>query len=146
KDMKELYKSISEQSIQKYPSIYSLFEAVALNNASLSDIGISKEISEPLNEFIRQRIKPPEVELEGQFTLSTYSPNGVELIKEAFSKIPAGKNKPKIAYSGGGIYRLLVKSEDYKSAEKSLQKITSSVLEFAKSNKMTAEFKRIDSN
>ncbi len=144
KDMKELYKLISEKSAQKYPTIYSLFEVVSFNNASLSDIGISKEISEPLNEFIRQRIKPPEVELEGQFTLSSYASNGVDLIKEAFSKISTAKNKTRISYSGGGIYRVIVKSEDYKSAEKNLQKISSTVLEFAKLNKMTAEFKRVE--
>ena len=144
KDVKELYKLISEKSIPKYPTIYSLFEEVSLNNASIADVGIPKELAEQLNEFIRQRIKPPEVELEGQLVLSTYALNGVELIKNAFANISSNKGKTKIYYSGGGIYRVLVKSEDYKSAEKILQKISLSILEFAKSNKMTAEFKRIE--
>lgn len=143
KEPKAIYELISYKLLDKYPSIYSLFEQVSLNNLHLKDIGIPKETADSLTEFIKQRIKPPEVVLEGEFTLISYAPNGVELIKNTILNATAGKENIKTSYSGGGVYRVIVKSTDYKSAERIMQKVSESILN-SKNSKITAQFKKIE--
>ncbi len=118
-DFKTLYDQIRDNVFTAYGALHPCFEGVVLENKSLLDLGIPKKIADELEEAIRQRIKPPEVEIAGKLKLSTYSHEGVELIKRALKKAQeAGTANLKITYAGAGAYNLSVKSPDYKSAEK----------------------------
>jgi len=138
-----LYEQIADKLLEKYPSLFEAFEEVVSDKLDLSKV-IDPKLAKPLTEVIKQRIKPPEVEVGGELTLSCHEPNGVELIKEALKKAEEIKDGPTIKYKGTGVYSIGVKSEDYKSAEKILKKALDALEKFTKKNKITQEFKRIE--
>jgi translation initiation factor 2 subunit 1 len=74
-------------------------------------------LAKELESFVRDKIKPKQVEIIEKVTLQTYAENGLELIKEAFSKAKEADQTIHISYLGGGTYRLLVVAKDYKKAE-----------------------------
>ncbi len=142
-DKAKLYDTVSQKLLEKYPSMFAAFEDVVRGNLDLSK-EIDAKLAKQLTEVITQRIKPPEVEIGGELVLSSYEPNGVELIKEALKQVETDKGGPVIKYKGTGVYSIWVKSEDYKSAEKILKKTLDGLEKFAKKNKINMEFKRIE--
>lgn len=119
----ELFNQIQEQIFKEYPNLYSCFEEVIYNEKLLSQLGIKKNIEKSLTEVIKQRIKPPEVEIKGKINLISNSSNGIEIVKNILIKI-RDKHKIILKSVGGGIYSFIINDEDYKSAEKRLKEIT----------------------
>jgi len=142
-DKSKLYKKLADKLLDKYPTMFAAFEDVVLGSLDLSKI-VEAKLAKQLTDAVTHRIKPPEVEIGGDLFLSSYAPNGVELIKQALKEAESVKNGPVIKYKGTGVYSLWVKSEDYKSAEKVLKKAVDSLKKFAKKNKINMEFKRIE--
>ena len=141
KDIKEIYDEISKYIFEKYTYVHECFNEVVKNEADLEELGINKKLAEELTAAIKERIKPEEVEIKGKLKLISYAPNGIEIIKEALLK---AKNI-KIKYLGAGKYGMAVKANDYKTAEKIMEKNSSAVIEFIEKNKGEASFERIES-
>ncbi|MBW2985992.1 translation initiation factor IF-2 subunit alpha [Candidatus Woesearchaeota archaeon] len=139
----ELYDKIAEKVLDKYPTMFEAFEAVVSDTLDLSKV-IDAKLAKQLTELIKQRIKPPEVEIGGEIALSCHEPNGVELIKEALKTASETKGNLTIKYKGTGNYNIWIKSEDYKSAEKVLKKSLEALEKFTKKNKIKYDFKRIE--
>lgn len=140
KDIKEIYKTISDNILTKYDLLYPCFEDVAEKRISLDEVNIPEEISKELKEVIEQKIKPIEVNIKGNIKLVSYASDGVEIIKDAIKR---GIDKNiKILYVGGGMYSIKVKSSDYKTAEKILKDSTEAIISYAEKNKVEASFER----
>ena len=75
-------------------------------------------------------------------TLSTYAPNGIELVKNTLKLCE--KAGTVVKYAGGGTYNIEVTSADYKTAEKKLKKALTDAETFAQKNKINFEFQRIE--
>jgi translation initiation factor 2 subunit 1 len=149
KNQKTDEKKMIEQIIQKitpdYDSVHSFFEDVVTGQTTLDTLGFPKKVTELLDETMRQRIKPPEVIIKGRFVIQSYQSNGVEIIKNALHKAKEiGKDDLTLTYQGAGKYDLSIKSEDYKAAEKLLEKVVNEVSLFIGKNKSTSEFTRTD--
>ncbi len=125
-DFKALYDQIKEKIFPSFGALNPCFESVARDSFSLESLGIPKKISDDLTEVIQQRIKPPEVEIGGKLKLSSYAPDGVEIIKKVLSV--GISSDLKVSYAGGGLYNVSVMSGDYKSAEKILDSFISQVI------------------
>ena len=139
----QLYKEISEKIAKDYNSLHEFFEASVKDDKLLESTGIEKKYSKILEETINQRIKPSEVEIKGRLKVTTYAPNGIEVIKESLKKAEeAGKGKISISYLGSGLYRFMIKAPDYKEAEKLMKNATESAINFVAKNDGTAEFSR----
>ncbi|MDP2749665.1 MAG: translation initiation factor IF-2 subunit alpha [Nanoarchaeota archaeon] len=117
-DFKTLYDQVKEKVFPEHRALNPCFEAVANDNLSLEELGIPKKISDELTEIIKQRIKPPEVEIGGRLKLVSYAPDGVEIVKNVIKTSHTPNTGLKITYAGGGSYNISVISPDYKSAEK----------------------------
>lgn len=139
----KLYDQIAEKLLEKQDSLFSAFEDVSRDLLDLSNIFDAK-LAKQITDLVKQRITPPEVEVGGEIMLSSYDPDGVELIKEALKEAESGSDGPVIKYKGTGAYSIWVKSEDYKSAEKILKKAIESLEKFSKKNRINFEFKRIE--
>lgn len=139
-----LYSSISSALLPKYGSIYPAFDEASRDEVSLEKLGIEKRVSAELNPVIKARIKPPEVEIRGKVKLTSYAPNGVEIIKGAFKEGLEGSAPIKIQYLGAGSYGMLVKAPNYKEAELTLQSCAERILTSAKKHHAIAEFHRIE--
>ena len=119
----QLYKEITGSLTNHYPWLYIAFEEVIEKNVSLEKLGLKKEISEKLEEIIREKIKPKKVEIVSKISIQTYDENGLELIKQAFAKIKEIDSHLMFNYLGGGTYRMLITAKDYKKAESLLKDV-----------------------
>lgn len=122
-DVNALYAEIAEPILKNYGNLNECFQDVVINDLSLEDLGIKKSIAKELEEVIRLRIKKPEVDVEGDFSIKVYDSEGVNIIKLAVKnalKLGEGIN---FSYLGGGKYRIKIVSSDYKTAEDTLNKV-----------------------
>ena len=118
-DLIDLYKRVSEGVLENYENLHLFFLDVIEGKTSLEKLHLQPKELKELDEAIRQRIKPEEIKLFASLSLTSYAPNGIEVIKDALKKIE--DTNVEIKYSGGGKYGLAIKSHDYKEAEKVLE-------------------------
>ena len=139
----ELYKVISEKILKKHSTLHEFFEEVVKNEPELEILGVEKKWHKILDEVIKQRIKPTEVEIKGKLKITTYAPNGIEIIKESLKKAEeAAKGRVVISYLGSGLYRFMVSAPDYKEAEKLMRNATENTINYLIKRDGVAEFKR----
>ncbi len=139
----ELYKEISDKIALNYASLHEFFEDASKDEKVLESLGIDKKHLKIIDETIRQRIKPTEVEIKGKLKITTFAPNGIEIIKESLKKAEeAGKGKISINYLGSGLYRFMIKASDYKEAEKLMKNATEGAINLVIKNDGVAEFNR----
>ena len=141
-DIKKLYEEIKNLVSKDYDVLHIFFEDVALGNAKLSEYNIDKKIEKDLFETIALRIKKPEVELKGEFTLQSLAPNGVEVIKSALANAQES-NEVDIRYRGSGKYALKIISTEFKKAEKILEKVSEAVIKHMEKQKGKVTFTRL---
>lgn len=121
---------------------------LALNEISVSG-KIPSSIKPPwdaeLLELIKKNVIIPKKIVKGVLSLTSFEPDGVEIIKKALlqAKKTAGKDSEMI-YLGSGKYKLEVVSSDYKSAEKILKDSADQAIEIIVKSKGKADFKRIE--
>jgi translation initiation factor 2 subunit 1 len=142
-DFKGIYEKVIANISGKYPSLYDYFQSIVTDDKAIIDAGLDSKLSKSLEESIKSRIKEVKVRIEGKLSLSTYAPNGVEIIKEALSKAKAGKENITIKYLGGGGYSLRVDASDYKSAEKLISESTERALDYITEHEGYGKFARI---
>lgn len=138
-----LYNSVAEKILEKCSSLFDAFEGVVKGEVDLAKI-LDKDLAKELTDVIKLRIRLHEVEVGGDLKISSYAPNGVEIVKEALKKAQQAKGSPIIKYKGAGTYSITIKSDDYKAAEKSLKQAVDDFLKCAKEHKAIAEFIRVE--
>ncbi|MCX8147117.1 MAG: translation initiation factor IF-2 subunit alpha [Candidatus Woesearchaeota archaeon] len=140
KDLAKVYNDIKGVVFSRYPSLYACFEDVIAGNFSINDLKLEKNLSDALENLIRSRIRPPEVEIKGELKMESYEPNGVEIIKDALKR---GKDENiSIKYLGAGKFSFSVKAEDYKKAENIMKKSIDAITGYMKKHNSTAIFTR----
>lgn len=143
-DIKKLFEDILSNTSKKYSSLNDFFQHVVADNSLISDAGLDPKTAKKLEEIIKLRIKEANVKIEGKLKLTSYAPNGVEIIKQVLKEIgEIGKDKVLIKYLGGGSYSIIVNAKDYKEAEKLLKEISETALENIKNNDGEGEFARV---
>ncbi|MFH1211519.1 MAG: S1 RNA-binding domain-containing protein [Candidatus Woesearchaeota archaeon] len=142
KPAEEIYKRIAVPIFGEFEYIYQAFESVVEENTMLSEFGVDEEISKSLTEFVKERIQPKEVELTGIISLTTYEPNGVELVKKAIAAGREKKPQANIKYESGGKFRVSVKAKEYKEAEAAIKELSDTIINFANKNNMQADFEK----
>ncbi|MBT4824672.1 S1 RNA-binding domain-containing protein [Candidatus Woesearchaeota archaeon] len=145
-EFRKLYDELTSIIFEKYASLYECFEQVVVADLSLEKLGIKPELAKQLNELIRQRIKPPEVMLSGKIFISTYKSDGVEVIKTVLGGALALSENASIRSLGAGAYKLDVKAEEYKTAEKILDQVTKYVEKEIEKYDGSYSFERMESD
>ncbi len=139
----ELYREISEKIAKNYASLHEFFEEAAKNGNALKSLGIDEKHAGIIDDTVKQRIKPTEVEIGGKLKITSYAQNGIDVVKESLKKAEdAAKNTIRIRYLGSGMYHLMVKAGDYKEAEKLLKNASESAITYAAKHSGAAEFAR----
>lgn len=138
----QLYNEVSEK-VKNFASFYECFEAASKDDKLLESLGIDKRYAKILDEIIKQRIKPSEVEIIGKLKITVFAPNGIDIVKGSLKRAEeAAKERISINYLGSGLYRLMVKAPDYKEAEKLMKSATESAIGYVTKHAGTAEFAR----
>lgn len=136
-----VWKKVQEKVLEKYPSVFAAFEAVSRQEESFEKLGLEKKLASSLKEIVEARIKPPELYLEGDFSVSTYDSEGVELVKKALKPAEDAEDVD-VKYRGAGTYHVRLKTDDYKKGERALKSVVEEVLSFCKKKKMSCEWVR----
>ena len=142
-DVKKLFDSILDNIFKKYNSLNEFFQNVVADNSLIKDAGLEAKAEKKLEEIIKTRIKEASVKIEGKLKLTSYAPNGLEIVKGILKKTAdAGKENVSIKYLGGGSYGVTVNARNYKEAEKILKEVSETALEQIKENGGEGEFAR----
>ncbi|MFH1682294.1 MAG: S1 RNA-binding domain-containing protein [Candidatus Woesearchaeota archaeon] len=119
---KSLYSQVTEKVFKSYSHLYLCFKEVVAGECDLQKLGLDKTVAQELTEAIKDKFRPPKIEISGEIRLETYAQNGLDKIKKTLAEI--AKISPKIIlfYLGAGRYKFRVEDVDYKSAEKKFKK------------------------
>ena len=138
----ELYREISDKA-KNYTSLHEFFEHASKTEGMLDGLGMDKKHLKIIDEIIKQRIKPSEVEISGKLKITTYSPVGIDIIKDALKKAQDATNgRISISYLGSGLYRFILKASEYKEAEKVMKTATDTATGIVAKQGGIAEFAR----
>ncbi len=116
---------IREKILEEYDDVYSFFESTATKGIddSVRKLGFSESI---INAILEEgkKIQIPLIEIRGILEISSKKPDGIDIIKDVLTDAEKGtKNNPSVIsiyYLGAPRYRISVKSENFKIAEKAL--------------------------
>ncbi len=142
KPFRDLYKDISSKIFEEYEMLYLAFNEVVESDLDLKSLGLDKDLAEKLMSIIKDKIKPKEVEVSGDFILSSYASNGLEAVKTALMDAEKVSDSVDIKYEGGGRYSIKIKAKEYKEAESILKKAKEAVMEQMEKNDGKATFER----
>ncbi|MEM0230690.1 MAG: S1 RNA-binding domain-containing protein [Candidatus Woesearchaeota archaeon] len=148
KDFKQLYEEVTSKVFAKYEDLNSCFAKVLNGSESLEKLGVEKQVAEHITKVILQRMKPEFVSIKGELKLTSYEPNGIEIIKDAIKR---GMNacqkenpnvKVEIKYAGAGTYNVAFTSHEYKEIEKVISAFTEAISKFVEEHNSEWEFSR----
>jgi translation initiation factor 2 subunit 1 len=105
-----------EKIKKKYNSLFEFLEKARENESIISEF-FSKEDSEKIASLIKERIKTKKIEVKKRLSISSISPNGVSIIKNALDRKDVSIN-----YLGAPFYMVSAGASDYKLANKKLEK------------------------
>ena len=139
KSVQEVNIEIGQKIKDAYGSLYVGFQTIVYEGEKAVN---NLKLGENAKEFVKlvlERVKPKDVEVEGTIELQNSTESGLEKIKKAFEegKKFAEERKYNIsfAYVSAPRYRMVVKAEDYKTANDIIQEVAEAIIEFNKKNK-----------
>jgi len=129
----EIYEKAGVLIEKEFGDVYDGLERVAREGSKvLVKVGVSDEVAVALEEIAKDKIRLPLVRIKGAFELRCFKPDGVQCIRDALlgaQKVVDGKEAEVQVYVlSPPKYRIEVAAEDYKKAEKVLQKASEVVL------------------
>ena len=143
--IEEMYKKVGFSLVDKYGSLSEAFQLLVDLKTEWKDVTADAKVKTELMDFVKEKIKPPEVNITGTLTLSSTDSMGVEVVKAAVKKAEdaAKKNNYKVhfSYLSAPHYKVIMYGRDFKTAEKHLTEVVS-VIEKEMKNKGVFEFAR----
>lgn len=137
---------LEEVLVNKFDSVYDAFSEIVSKGIGILDgLNLSKKVLTAVEE-ISSKIQVPHVEIRGILEITCTKPDGVEIIKKAL--LDAIENKDanvEITYIGAPKYRLTVSAQDFKTAEKALKPILSTIQDTIEKKAGTYKFTREES-
>jgi translation initiation factor 2 subunit 1 len=143
----EQVQEIEDRLMQKYDYVYDAFEAVSRKDLdAIQNIDLSQEIKAAIEEASK-RITIPLVEISGMMEIVSRKPDGVEIIRNSLAKAEGNKGGASITitYIGAPRYRIVVKAENFKVAEKFMNSVIEKTRANIEKHLGTFTFVRLDS-
>lgn len=113
---KKILITLVDEIGEKYEYVHEFFLDIVDNDLKAETIVTDKKVAKLLEENVKERISPTQVEIKKELKISVFVPNGANIIKDILSKEVT--DQVKITYKGAGAYNLIVTAIDYKIAEK----------------------------
>jgi len=115
---------IKTELIANFEDLYSALEEISTDEkGALKDIKLPKKFEEMLITVSKNAIKQSKAVIKGILSFTVYDSEGVDIIQKSLGKIKDFKNaKIDILYLGAPKYEIRIEAEDYKTAEKTLEK------------------------
>ena len=129
----------------KFDSVYDGFIEIGRNGIeAVKDLKLNKKTVAAIEE-ICSKIKLPSVEIRGIMEITNNQSSGVEIIKKILLDTMKKNSAIDISYLGAPKYRLSIKAEDFKTAEKSIKPIIEEIQKNIEKKKGTFSFSREES-
>lgn len=141
-ELNGLYDDIAGKIFEKYEYIYQCFNDIVEDKIKIETLGIDKKTAKEVEDIVKEKIKPVEVQIRGTLTLTSYAPDGINTIKGALQKAQSADKNINVTYKGAGKYNIFIKAPDYKAAEKKMQKSISAAENFMEEKKAIFGFER----
>ncbi len=118
---KKSFEKLREEILAQYETLYDFLEDVRdEGDKSFEGIDVKGALHDEIVEIVKKSVKKPIIEVSKIIMVKCYEPDGVEIIRSTLGKIDAH-------YLGPGKYRVRITADDYKSANKKMDKLISSV-------------------
>lgn len=146
-----------EQTLQKlqdtilasYDTLYDGFEDIARRGEKpVQKLGLQSPQAEIIEEISKEKIPIPVVEVRGVMDMRVKAPDGIEVIKRAIhagEDVKASGVQVKATYLGTPKYRLTIRAENYKVAERVLQNSLEKIKSVIEKSKGKFSFTREES-
>lgn len=142
-DINKIWDEITEPILNKYDSVYEAFQDMKRYGKN-HILEIPEEYRDVLFEVVDKNITINNKIISENIKVETTKPNGLELIKKGFEKIPEEKDiKIHLSYRGNGKYMFKAEAKDYKTIERYLSKVNE-ILEKHFSKIGTISIKRME--
>jgi len=143
--MSDFYNNLGHKIIEIYGSLTTFFNEVLTDETEISK-ELGDKLSKSLIKLIKEKIKLPKVKLEAILNIKTKEPNGIGMIQETFKKTQELAKKEgydiKLNYVSAPKYAITVTANNFKEAEKILQKISDYTIDLAKSHNSEASWQK----
>ena len=148
KDLDAAYNVVGFKLQDYYDDMYLAFEKAATKGRKpFEDAGISSDWIDTLVSISQSTIERPSVVIKEDVELTCLENEGLLRIKEIFKEVKSlsqnNGTSVDIYFIGSPKYRVEVTSEDYKTAEKALELVNTSLSKKMKKTKGTLSFKRL---
>ena len=141
KDLNAAYEEVGYEMIDEFGDLYGAFEISAEEGKdSLIERGMDEKWAAAITDVAKKNISPPEVQITGYVDITSYAPDGVQIIRNALNSI--NKDDVSVQCVGAPRYRLLVKSSDYITAETILKDAADKAIEIVLEAGGEGEFHR----
>ncbi len=143
----EQVQEIEDKLLQKYDFVYDAFEAVSRKGLdTIENIELSQEIKAVI-EDASKRIPIPLIEISRIMEITLEKPDGVEIIKRTLANAEGNKSgsSSAITYVGAPRYRIVIKAENFKIAEKYMSNIMERTRTSIEKHHCKFSFMRLDS-
>lgn len=127
--LEEIYEKAGSKIEESFGGLYEGLEKSARDGIDvLLEIGVPKDIAATITEVAKEKIKISMVKVKGTLEFQCTKPNGATLVRESLLSAqgiekPRGTNV-RVYVVAPPKYRIEVSAEDYKEAEKILEKAT----------------------
>jgi len=130
--VEEVYQKVGE-AVEKEYGLYEGFEKAVKEGAEvLTKIGVPEDIANVFVEVAQERINVPMVKVKGIVEVRCTKPNGVEIIKEAFSNAKKAEKskdaKLRFYVVAAPKYCVEAFSDNYKRAEEVLERVAQNIV------------------
>lgn len=125
-DVEWCYETFANSLVEYYGSLYFAYEEAANPNIDLDKSLFKGKWVNAFSEVACENVTPALVSIDGYLELTSNAPDGIEHIKKALLQAKNGQEDCiEIQYIGAPRYRIIVKAQDYKTAEEELKKAVS---------------------
>ncbi len=136
----ELYKKITKKVFEEYSHLYLFFKDIVAGNVD-PKVFIDQSILQKVEKAVRDKFKDPKIIFQGEITLATHHPDGLDRVKKTLHSIEEVSENLTISYLGGGRYKFIFEEKDIKKAENELTQVES-ILEKFNDKISTSSFMR----
>jgi len=119
---------IAPEMEKAFGSIYECFEALSLDSENArGKLKVPAKVLKVLESVAKDNIKPQKVHISRKLKVECFESDGVERVRGALGKVSSEKAKVELRYIGAPLYKIDIESDDYKTAEKELERIVSAI-------------------
>ena len=127
--------------MDEFGDLYEGFELASDEGEEvLLAIDVDELWAKTITDVAKKNISTPEVQITGYVDITSYKPNGVEIIIEALESIES--ENVEVQCVGAPKYRVMVTAQDYPTAEKILRESAEKCIEMIEENDGEGSFHR----